>query len=78
MGSGIHYAEVESRPNRDIGGIGVHFAARIAALAGPGEELVSRTVAELTVGAGYSYADRGLRSLNGVPGEWRLYATDPS
>ena len=74
---GVHYAEVERRPNGDIGGIGVHVAARIAALAGPGEVLVSRTVTELTAGSGHSYADRGAHSLKGMPGEWQLYAVAP-
>jgi len=72
--AGIHYAEIERRPDGDIGGIGVHVAARIAALAEPDEILVSRTVTELTSGGGCSYVERGMRSLKGVPGEWAVYA----
>jgi len=70
---GVHFAEMERRSNGDIGGIGVHVAARIAALAEPGEILVSRTVTELTTGSGRRYVDRGVRRLKGVPGDWQLY-----
>ena len=72
--AGLHYAEVERRPDGDIGGIGVHLAARIAALAQPGELLVSRTVSELTAGSGCSFTDRGVHSLKGIPGGWQLFS----
>ena len=71
---GVHYGEVERRPNGDIGGLAVHLAARIGAAAGPSEILVSRTVAELTVGDGRRYEDRGTHVLKGLPGEWQLLA----
>ena len=57
----------------DVGGIGVHIAARVAALAGGGETLVSSTVKDLVVGSGIEFADRGAQELKGVPGEWRLF-----
>lgn len=71
---GVHYGEVERRPMGDIGGIAVHLAARIAAKAGPGEILVSRTVSDLTTGDGRIYTDRGTAVLKGLPGEWQLLA----
>ena len=73
---GVHYGEVERRPSGDIGGIAVHLAARIAALAAGGEILVSRTVAELTAGDGRIYCDRGTPALKGIPGEWHILALD--
>lgn len=73
---GIHFGEVERRDDRDLGGIAVHLAARIAAEAGPHEILVSRTVAELTLGDGRSYASRGTPPLKGIPGEWELFVLE--
>ena len=57
-----------------IGGIAVHIAARVAALAGAGEILVSRTVKDLVVGSGVAFDDRGVHALKGVEGTWELYA----
>jgi class 3 adenylate cyclase len=47
---------------------------RIAALAGTGEVLVSRTVKDLVVGSGLTFQDRGSQILKGVPDEWQLFA----
>jgi class 3 adenylate cyclase len=59
-------------------GLAVHIGARISALAGAGEILVSSTVKDLVVGSGLEFEDRGSRELKGVPGEWRVYAlADP-
>ena len=55
-------------------GIAVHIGARVAALAEPGEILVSSIVRDLVVGSGLAFADRGEHELKGVPGVWRLYA----
>lgn len=52
----------------------MHIAARIAALAAPGEILVSRTVRDLAVGSRIAFEDRGARDLRGVPDAWQLYA----
>jgi len=71
--SGVHAGEVDGK-GRDLGGLGVHIGARVAAAAGPGEILVSSTVRELVVGAGFKFDDRGERELKGVPGMWHLYA----
>jgi pimeloyl-ACP methyl ester carboxylesterase len=72
---GLHTGEVEMVDD-DIGGIAVHIAARIGALAGPGEVLVSSTVKDLVAGSGIEFADRGTQELKGVPDEWRLYAVE--
>lgn len=71
--AGVHAGEVDGS-GRDLGGLGVHVGARVAAAADPGEVLVSGTVRELVVGSGFEFADRGERELKGVPGRWRLYA----
>ena len=54
------------------------IGARIGALAGDGEVLVSSTVKDLVVGSGLEFEDRGLHTLKGVPDEWRLFALAPS
>jgi class 3 adenylate cyclase len=74
--AGLHTGEVELMSD-DIGGIAVHIGARIAALAQPGEVLVSRTVVDLVAGSGIAFADRDEHHLKGVPGTFRLFeATD--
>jgi pimeloyl-ACP methyl ester carboxylesterase len=71
--AGLHTGECELM-NDDVGGIAVHIAARVAALAGAGEVLVSSTVKDLVAGSGLAFADRGAHVLKGVPDEWRLFA----
>jgi class 3 adenylate cyclase len=75
--AGIHTGEVELIGD-DVGGMAVNIGARIGALAGPGEVLVSSTVRELVVGSGLEFADRGAQTLKGAPGEWRLFAVSAS
>ena len=70
---GIHTGEVELRGN-DIGGIAVHIASRVQALADAGAIYVSRTVVDLVTGSGLEFDDCGEHELKGVPGSWRLYA----
>ena len=72
---GVHTGEVERR-GRDVAGIAVHIAARIAALAEPGTVWVSRTVVDLVVGSKLDFSDRGAHQLKGVPGTWQLYSAD--
>jgi pimeloyl-ACP methyl ester carboxylesterase/class 3 adenylate cyclase len=72
---GLHTGECEVRGD-DLGGLAVHIAARVGALAAPGEVLVSGTVKDLVVGSGIEFEDRGERQLKGVPGSWRLFALD--
>ncbi len=71
--AGIHTGEVELI-GEDVSGMAVNIGARIGALAGGGEVLVSSTVRELVVGSGLEFAERGAHSLKGAPGEWRLFA----
>ena len=70
---GIHAGEVEVR-GQDIAGMAVHIGARVAALAGPGEVLVTSTVREIVTGSRRTFADRGEHQLKGVPGTWCLYS----
>jgi class 3 adenylate cyclase len=70
---GIHAGEVEVRGN-DVAGMAVHIGARVSALAGPSEVLVSSTVRDIVTGSRHRFAERGERELKGVPGQWRLYA----
>lgn len=72
---GVHFGQVE-RSEDDVGGIAVHTASRIAALAGPGEVLASSTVRDAEAGSGFGFEDRGLQELRGVPGQWRIYALE--
>jgi class 3 adenylate cyclase/pimeloyl-ACP methyl ester carboxylesterase len=71
--AGIHTGECEVIGD-DIGGMAVHLAARVAALAGPGEVLVTGTVRDLVIGSPLQFEARGRHTLKGVPGEWPLYA----
>jgi class 3 adenylate cyclase len=71
--AGLHTGEVEIR-GEDIGGIAVHIGARISALAGPNDVLVSSTLRDLVIGSGLVFDDCGAHQLKGVPGEWRLFA----
>jgi class 3 adenylate cyclase len=71
--AGVHSGEVEVI-GEHLGGIAVHIAARISALAGPDEVLVSQSVKDTVIGSGIAFDDRGAHELKGVPGQWQLYA----
>ena len=71
--AGLHTGECEVR-GEDIGGIAVHIGARVSALAGPNEVLVSSTLRDLVIGSGLEFEERGSYGLKGVPGEWHLFA----
>jgi len=71
--AGLHTGECEVADGK-VAGIAVSIGARIAAIAEPGEVLVSSTVKDLVAGSGLRFEDRGIRELKGVPGEWRLYS----
>lgn len=71
--AGLHTGECEIVDGK-VAGIAVHTGARVAAQAGSGEVLVSRTVKDLVAGSGIEFEDRGEQPLKGVPGEWHLYA----
>jgi class 3 adenylate cyclase len=71
--AGLHAGEVEL-VDGDVCGIAVHIGARVAAMAGAGEVLVSSTVRDLVAGSGIEFEDRGMHQLKGVPGAWRILA----
>jgi len=71
--AGLHTGEIEMNVD-GIGGIAVHIAARVEAVARTGEVLVSRTVVDLVAGSGLDFEDRGEHDLKGVPGSWRLFS----
>jgi class 3 adenylate cyclase len=71
--AGLHTGECEIRGD-DIGGIAVHIGARVSALAGPNDVLVSSTLRDLVIGSGLEFEERGAYELKGVPGEWHLFA----
>ena len=65
---------IEVRAGLHTGGIAVHIGARVSALAGPNDVLVSSTLRDLVIGSGLEFEERGTHELKGVPGEWRLFA----
>lgn len=70
--AGVHTGEVELR-GEDLGGLGVHIAARIAHAAGAGEVWASRTVRDVSAGSGIAFQAQGPRTLKGVSEPWELY-----
>jgi pimeloyl-ACP methyl ester carboxylesterase len=70
--AGVHTGEIEQAGD-SIAGIAVHVGARISALAGPGQVLVSSTVRDLVAGSGLEFSEWGEAELKGVPGTWRVY-----
>jgi class 3 adenylate cyclase len=74
---GLHAGECEVRDN-DLGGLTVHVAARVGALARGDEILASSTVKDLLAGSGIEFADRGRRKLKGVPTAMRLLSPERS
>ena len=71
--AGLHTGECQMS-GEDLRGIAVHIAARVSALAGSGEVLVSRTVRDLVAGSDFHFTDHGVQSLKGVEGDWQLFA----
>ncbi len=70
--AGLHTGEVETIDGK-VGGLAVNIGARVGAMAGPSEVLVSQTVRDLVAGSGLMFVDRGEHELKGVPDRWRLY-----
>ena len=70
---GLHTSEVEIVGGQPRG-VGVHAAARVAALAGPGEVLVSGTTRDLLEGSGLVLERRGERDLKGLSGSRAIFA----
>jgi len=57
-----------------VAGIGVVIAARVLALAGAGEILVSSVAVGAAAGDGMIFEPRGQHELKGVPGTWQIFA----
>lgn len=72
--AGVHTGECELMGD-NVGGIAVNIGARVMSKAEPGNVLVSGTVKDLVAGSGIDFRDMGTHLLKGVPGEWRLFAT---
>jgi class 3 adenylate cyclase len=72
---GVHTGECELIGD-DVGGMAVHIASRIGAIADSGEVLVSSAVSEAVVGGPFKFRERGAHDLKGVPGRWALFALD--
>ena len=73
----VHTGEIELEGG-NVRGVGVHIAARIASLAGPGEVYASWATRELLAGSSIRFTDRGLQSLKGLAEERRVYLVEPS
>jgi class 3 adenylate cyclase len=71
--AGLHTGEV-NLAGGNARGVAVHAAARVAALAGPGEVLVSGTTRDLLDGSGLRLEDRGAHELKGLEGVRQVYA----
>ena len=72
---GIHIGECELHEGK-LSGITVNTAARIVALAGTGEVVVSSTVRDLVAGSGLTFDERGHHDLKGIAGSWQLYTAN--
>jgi class 3 adenylate cyclase len=71
--AGLHAGEVERRESGAIGGLTVHIAARVAAVAEADEVVASRTVVDLLGATDHALTPRGVHELRGVPGTWPLF-----
>ena len=71
----VHMGEVEVM-GRKVGGIAVHAASRVLAMAQPGQIYVTGIVRDVVAGSDITFSDQGVHELRGVPGEWRLFAVE--
>jgi class 3 adenylate cyclase len=69
---GVHTGEIEVLPD-DVGGIAVHAVARLMALGGAGDVVVSDTTRALVAGAGFRFEDRGEHALKGLDEPMRAW-----
>ena len=70
---GVHTGEVELLPG-DIGGLAVHAAARVVALGGSSEIMVSASTRNLVEDADLSFESRGAQLLKGLPAPIEVFA----
>jgi class 3 adenylate cyclase/streptogramin lyase len=71
--AGLHVGQAEI-VGRKLGGLAVNAGARLMSQARPGEVLVSGVMRDLVAGSGFTFEDRGSRTLKGIPGEWHVFA----
>ena len=71
--AGLHVGQAEI-VGRKLGGLAVNAGARLMSKAQPGEVLVSGVLRDLVGGSGFTFEDRGSRTLKGIPGEWHVFA----
>jgi class 3 adenylate cyclase len=71
--AGLHIGQIEVQDSGDVTGIAVNIAARVQALAGDGEVLVSQTVRDMLLGTSFNMTARGTHQLKGVDGSWQVY-----
>lgn len=72
--AGVHLGDVETRDD-DVSGLAVNAAARVMALAKPGEILATESTALAALGADIELTPHGRHTLKGLPGDWALYQT---
>jgi class 3 adenylate cyclase len=73
--AGVHIGECELIDGKP-GGLAVTIGARLLGAAGPRDVVVSGTVKDLVAGSGFSFTDRGMHELKGVPGLWGLFVAE--
>jgi class 3 adenylate cyclase len=56
-----------------VAGIAVNIAARVQAMAYPGEVLTTQTMRDLHLGTDVAFTERGTHQLKGVDGTWHLH-----
>jgi class 3 adenylate cyclase len=72
--AGVHAGEIDVHDDGDISGLAVNIAARVEAVGGGGDVLVTSTVRDMLLGSGLAAVDRGEHELKGIDGTWRLHA----
>jgi class 3 adenylate cyclase/streptogramin lyase len=70
---GLHTGEIVSVEGA-LSGIAVHIGARVMALGGAAEILVTGTVKDLVAGSKIGFEDRSIHTLKGVEGTWHVFA----
>jgi class 3 adenylate cyclase len=70
---GVHTGEVELLPG-DIGGLAVHAAARVMAVGGSSEVIISSTARSLIDSDGLRFDSRGVQQFKGLPNPLEVYA----
>ena len=69
---GVHIGECERRGD-EWSGVAIHVGARIGAMAGADEGLVSRTVRDLSAGSGLQFDSLGAKQLKGLTEEIEVF-----